>query len=383
MSADKLVLRFPRPPAGYEIVIKDGSLNRLGEWSRTALGRRARRVVLASDRNVWSLYGQIAVASLRSAGLAVNAFVIKPGEAQKSLKNVSAALSALADAGISRTDGVVALGGGVVGDLAGFASAIHLRGVPFLQVPTTLLAMVDSSVGGKTGVNSPLGKNTVGAFHQPRGVLIDPEVLSTLPGRELTAGFCEMIKQGAVSGRTLLGQTDRFLRTHGTSGFDQAARAMLGKLISHHVAFKAKLVRGDEHEASDRMDHRSRKVLNFGHTLAHALEKATDYKRLRHGEAVGYGILYAAEVSKALALCDDKDVNLLYDVVHRVGTLPHLAGIDEKQVFEAFAADKKNIGGLLQMILLRAIGKPVIVTGDALPRPLLRKVLRRCLRQWT
>lgn len=382
MRAERLVLRFSRPTAGYEIVIRDGALGRIGEWARKVLNREAKRVVVVSDRTVAALYGKALVESLRDAGLGVDTFVIRPGEKQKSLHSVTSALESFAKAGISRADGVVAFGGGVVGDLAGFASAIHLRGVAFLQVPTTLLAMVDSSVGGKTGVNSALGKNTVGAFHQPRGVLIDPAVLSTLPNREMVAGFCEMIKQGAVGDRALLTRTDRFLRTYRGSGFDQAAGSALAQLISDHVAFKAKVVRGDEQESPDRTDAGSRKVLNFGHTLAHALEKATQYKRLKHGEAVGYGIMYAAEVSKALALCGEKDVNLLYDVVHRVGSLPHLAGVDEKQVFEAFAADKKNTGGSLQMVLLRGIGKPVILSGAALPRPLLRKVLGRCLRRW-
>jgi 3-dehydroquinate synthase len=279
-------------------------------------------------------------------------------------------------------------GGGVVGDLAGFASAIYLRGISFLQIPTTLLAMVDSSVGGKTGVNSDFGKNLVGAFHQPSGVLIDPTILATLPRRELTAGFCEMIKQGAVGGRSLLGPTDKFLSAYGLPSFrknkdDKRFQFQISDLISAHIAFKAKIVAGDERESQGRTDHRSRKILNFGHTLAHALEKATNYSYFRHGEAVGHGILFAAELSKSLALCGEKDVNLLNDVVHRAGSLPGLAGIDLKEVLEAFSFDKKTIAGSLQMVLLRGIGKPVILTGNEIPRPLIRKVLRKFLQNQT
>ena len=230
---------------------------------------------------------------------------MKDGEEHKDLGNVEKALAFFSESRLSRTDAVVALGGGVVGDLAGFAASIYMRGICFLQIPTTLLAMVDSSVGGKTGVNTAFGKNAIGAFHQPAGVLIDPAVLATLPDRELTAGFCEVVKHGALSGKKLLSQISSFLTDYPLNSFAQLQenvgfRADISNLIAANAEFKAGIVAGDEHESSSRADAKSRKILNFGHTLAHSLEKVTNYEYLKHGEAVGYGILYAAELSKNL-----------------------------------------------------------------------------------
>src|SRR5258706_956218 len=248
-------------------------------------------------------------------------------------------------------------------------------------VPTTLLAMIDSSVGGKTGVNSAFGKNLTGAFHQPRGVLIDTFVLKTLPVRELTAGFCEAIKQGAISSKKLLNQTGNFLAAYppgeiASFGDHKKFQKQMQDLIAAQVGFKATIVAGDERESSVRKDARSRKILNFGHTLAHALEKVTDYKYFKHGEAVGYGIMFAAELSKSLALCDEKGVKLLNDVVHRAGSLPPLANIDRQEVLEAFRFDKKHLSGSLQMVLLKGIGKPVIVTERDIPRSSIQTALK-------
>jgi 3-dehydroquinate synthase len=371
----------------YGIQISPGALGLTAQWARHCLRRRAKKIVVVSNRKVFGLYGALVMNSLAEAGFDATTFFMGDGERYKTVRTAESALRAFSHAGLSRTDAVVALGGGVVGDLAGFAAAIYLRGISFLQVPTTLLAMVDSSVGGKTGVNSEFGKNLVGAFHQPSGVLIDPAVLSTLPPRELTAGFCEMIKQGAVGGRALLKKTADFLSLYNMSSFrmhrdDKEFRSLIAGLIAEHVRFKAGIVRGDERESAGKTGPRSRKILNFGHTLAHALEKVTNYRYLRHGEAVGYGVLFAAEVSKSLALCGEKDVKLLYDVVHSVGPLPPLAGIGVKELFRAFSFDKKNISGSLQMVLLRGIGRPVIVSDRDLPAYHLNKVLASCLRKW-
>ena len=289
---------------------------------------------------------------------------MKDGERYKDLRTTEAVLKFLTEAQLSRADAVIAVGGGVVGDLAGFAAAIYLRGIPFLQVPTTLLAMIDSSVGGKTGVNTSFGKNLVGSFHQPRGVFVDTDVLRTLPAREFTAGFCEAIKQGAVSGRSLLNQTNDFLTGFQMAGLaDPNFKSEISNLISSHIQFKAAIVEADERESARNNGPKSRKVLNFGHTLAHALEKVTKYRYFRHGEAVGHGILFAAELSKSLALFGENDVRLLNDVVQCAGMLPSLANIDLDEVIEAFAADKKNLSGSLQVVLLKGIGKPVIVSN--------------------
>ncbi|MEO7660156.1 MAG: 3-dehydroquinate synthase family protein, partial [Pyrinomonadaceae bacterium] len=284
-------------------------------------------------------------------------------------------------------DAVVALGGGVVGDLAGFVSAIYLRGISFLQIPTTLLSMIDSSVGGKTGVNSSFGKNLIGSFHQPSGVLVDIETLTTLPTREITAGFCEAVKHGAISGNRLLNQTRDFLMEfrpemiasmEGNSGL----QTQLSDLLAAQIRFKASIVAGDEKESQTRLDAKSRKILNFGHTLAHALEKVTQYKYFKHGEAVGHGILFAAELSKNLALCSTKDVDLLNDVVQSVGILPPLADIDGDEVFEAFKFDKKQLSGSLQMVLLKGIGNPVILSEREIPQNTAKTVLNSFLQKW-
>ena len=252
-------------------------------------------------------------------------------------------------------------------------------------MPTTLLAMIDSSVGGKTGVNSAFGKNLIGAFHQPSGVLVDTATLATLPTRELTAGFCEAVKQGAIGGKSLLTQTGDLLSACSAEQFpvlisDLKFQIQMSDLIAAQVAFKAEIVAGDERESSKRVDGKSRKILNFGHTLAHALEKVTDYKYFKHGEAVGYGILFAAELSKSLALIDEKSVKSLNDVLHRAGKLPPIADIDPQEVFEAFKFDKKHLSGSLQMVLLKGIGRPVI--RKDISSATIKSVLKKLLRKW-
>ena len=388
MKSKSVKIGISQQSSEYEINIGHRLLAGTGKWARNCLGRDAAKIVLVSNPTVFELYGQQTVTSLAAAGFAVSRFLMKDGERHKSLSSAESALRSFSQAGLSRTDAVVALGGGVVGDLAGFAAAIYLRGVKFLQIPTTLLSMIDSSVGGKTGVNSGFGKNLIGAFHQPSGVLIDTETLATLPTRELTAGFCEAVKQGAISGKTLLNQTGAFLSAYPPSDIasfsgDRKFQFQISDLIAAQVAFKAAIVAGDERESSKRMDGKSRKILNFGHTLAHALEKLTNYKYLKHGEAVGYGVLFAAELSKSLALIDEKSVNLLNDVVHRVGTLPPLSNIDPQEVIGAFRFDKKHLSGSLQLILLRGIGKPVICTDKEISPAVTKSVLKKLLRKWS
>ena len=387
MKRNTIAIAVSERSSDYTIVIGDDLLPGCGRWARKCLGKDTQTIALISNATVHKLYGRQIEESLLGAGFHISAFLIGDGERFKSLRVAESALSFLSANRISRTDAVVALGGGVVGDLAGFVSAIYLRGISFLQVPTTLLAMIDSSVGGKTGVNSAFGKNLLGAFHQPRGVLIDTAVLETLPARELTAGFCEAVKQGAIGGRSLFGQTADFLSHYRPRDLvpfaeDPDYKRQISNLISEQVAFKAKIVAADERESSNRTDSRSRKILNFGHTLAHALEKITDYKYLRHGEAVGYGIIFAAELSKSLALITGKDVDLLNDVVHRAGKLPRLDNIDPQKVIEAFRFDKKNVAGSLQMVLLKGIGKPVILQATEIPSQQVKKVLKQLLSKW-
>jgi 3-dehydroquinate synthase len=300
------------------------------------------------------------------------------GEKFKSIRTLEKALALLGQAGLERRDLVVALGGGVVGDLAGFAAAVYLRGIPFFQVPTTLLAQIDSSVGGKTGINLATGKNLVGAFHQPRAVIIDTETLATLPARELTAGWCEAVKNGAVGSRRLFDETTGFL-AGGQGEYGTLRLRQLESLIASQCAFKSGIVAGDERENVDRKDHRSRRILNFGHTVGHALEAVTNYRRFRHGEAVGHGMLVAAQISKHLGMLASSELELLRDAIRLCGPLPSAGDINEQAIMEVTNRDKKSVDGQVQWILLERIGRARIVDGQAIKPQLLRASLRAAL----
>ncbi len=270
--------------------------------------------------------------------------------------------------------------------MAGFAAAVYLRGVSFLQIPTTLLAMIDSSVGGKTAVNTEFGKNLIGAFYQPNGVLVDIETLRTLPRRELTAGFCEAVKQGAIASRPLFDQTAEFLRNYPPNNFkkhfsDKTFLENLQTLLAAQIAFKADVVMQDERESATRNDAKSRKILNFGHTVGHALEKVTNYKTFKHGEAVGYGILAAGEIAKNVGIFAKDELQLLNDVVGLVGKLPTTENINIEKIIEAFEFDKKSTGDSLKWILLEKIGKPKIVESKDIPAKILQKSLTTVLKK--
>lgn len=365
----------------YEIEIGHGALGRLGIVSRRALSSRARRVALVSNRRVFELYGERAVSSLRDAGFEVAHWLMGDGERYKSLRTLERALDFFSEAGLERSDAVVALGGGVVGDLAGFAAAVHLRGVAFVQAPTTLLSQIDSSVGGKTGVNTRAGKNTVGAFHQPRAVVLDTETLRTLPRRELTAGWCEAVKQGAAGDRKLFDRTRRFLAARNASESKRSAdEGELAALIAAQCEFKARVVAGDEREAVGRTDRLSRRILNFGHTIGHALEAATDYRRFRHGEAVGYGLIAAGEISFRLGMLDAEELELLRQTVGLAGSLPRADDLEEGKILGALRSDKKAVGGQVQWVLLERLGRARIVSGSDISPRIIRASLRAALR---
>lgn len=359
----------------YEIRIGTKLLSKTGEVARISLGQQAQRIVIVSNRKVYSLYGTAVVNTLQASGFSVSRFLIGDGERYKSISTVESALQFFHNSQLERGDAVVSLGGGVVGDITGFAAAVYLRGVHFIQIPTTLLAQVDSSVGGKTGVNMSGGKNLVGSFHQPAAVIIDIETLTTLPARERVAGWCECVKQGAVSSRRLFNETANFLRAAGQR--ELAVSPQLERIIAAHCAFKASIVAQDEREETGRFDRRSRRILNFGHTIAHALELVTNFKRFRHGEAVGHGILAAAQISKNLGLLDQSELELLTTTVALCGPLPSVKDLDERSVINAIAQDKKRSAGHIQWVLLERIGRPRIVNGREISPTLLRKSLRQ------
>ncbi|HEX7177742.1 MAG TPA: 3-dehydroquinate synthase [Pyrinomonadaceae bacterium] len=359
--------------AEYSIEIGAGALDHLGEAARRVLHAKARRVALVSNRLVFDLYGARAEESLRAAGFTVAHWLMGDGERHKTLRTAERALEFLSAAGIERSDAVVALGGGVVGDLAGFAAALHLRGVAFLQAPTTLLAQIDSSVGGKTGVNTHAGKNLVGVFHQPRAVVVDTETLRTLPARELTAGWCEAVKQGAAGDLKLFRRTVKFLAEESEEA--RSREDELIELIAAHCEFKARIVAGDEREDLDRADAGSRRILNFGHTVGHALEAVTGFRRFRHGEAVGYGMLVAGEISKKLGMLAASELECLREAVRLAGRLPRAGDISEERIRHALLRDKKSVNGRVLWVLLEGLGRAALVDGSEVSARVLRDAL--------
>jgi 3-dehydroquinate synthase len=381
-----LQVRVPAPKTNYEIIIGSTLIANAGEHLRSALGSAARRAAVISNSRVFNLFGDPLVRALRRSGFDTSVWLMKEGEPHKSIRFFEQAITFLSKEGLERSDVVVALGGGVVGDLAGFAAATYLRGVAFIQVPTTLLAQIDASVGGKVGINIPAGKNMVGAFHQPKLVLVDTDTLRTLPRRELTSGWCEAVKQGAVGDRKLFDRTVRLLKMErpASGALDGAAMYAespdLAATIAAHCRFKAGIVAGDERESMGRGDARSRKILNFGHTTAHALETVTKYRRFRHGEAVGYGMLVAAEISKSLGMLPVDALQSLRGGVRACGPLPAANDIEIDHLIAAMKSDKKSVSGSLKWVLLEAIGKARIVDGREIAPRLLRNVLRNGLR---
>ncbi|MDO1528120.1 3-dehydroquinate synthase [Fulvimonas sp. R45] len=332
----------------YPVWIGRGLLGDAARWRARLRGRHA---LVLSNTTVASLYLDRVAAGLD--GLHWSSFLLDDGEAHKSFANVGRALEALARLGATRDACVVALGGGVVGDLAGFAAACWMRGIDFIQMPTTLLAMVDSSVGGKTGVNLPAGKNLVGAFHQPRAVVADIDTLATLPAREYRAGLAEVIKGAAIGDEPFFA----WLEAHADALAARDDDALV-EAIARKVRYKAGVVARDETEQGERA------LLNLGHTFGHALETAGNYTALLHGEGVAVGMLLAARLSERLGMAGAADTARLHRLLEAVG-LPVAvpAGFDPEQLLALMRLDKKNTAGSLRLILWRGVGKAEIVGG--------------------
>jgi 3-dehydroquinate synthase len=360
-----------------EINISSGIRRKLGQLIPL---EAPRRVAIISNQRVFDLYGREVVRSLKAAGFKPLEWLMPEGERYKSFRILEKAVTFLSENRLERDDLVMALGGGVVGDLAGFSAAIYLRGLPLAQVPTTLLSQIDSSVGGKTGINLPTGKNLVGAFHQPSSVFIDTETLVSLPPRELVSGFCEMVKQALISNQSLFETTVHCLQKSGSKR-DFLVSPEFENLIAAHCGFKASIVANDERESTSRSDAKSRRVLNFGHTTAHALETITNYRVFRHGEAVGYGMLVAGELSRNLGLIDAGELKSLREAVSLCGPLPRADNLDVNQIIRALEHDKKSVGGQINWVLLEGIGRPRIVEGRLISAKSLRLALRAGLQK--
>ncbi len=335
----------------YDVVIEDGAIDRAYDH----LGRYARagRLLVVSDEGVWAAQGARLVRGL--APVEAVPLLVSAGEASKSWATLSGLIDRLLAAGIERSDTIVAFGGGVVGDLAGFAAAIVNRGCAFVQIPTTLLAQVDSSVGGKTGINVAAGKNLVGAFHQPRHVLVDPVCLDTLPPRELRAGYAEIVKYALIEDAELFA----WLETSGAAVVSGGWQARV-RAIAAAVAGKARIVAADERETAG-----VRALLNLGHTFGHALEAAAGYGgRVLHGEAVAVGIVLAFAFSAERGLCPAADVGRVRTHLAEVGLPVTLTEIGNRasaaELAALVASDKKRVGGRVSFILVRGIGRAFV-----------------------
>jgi 3-dehydroquinate synthase len=339
------IVNVPLGNRSYEIKIGAGLLYRLGaECARLRLGTRC---AIISDTNVAPRFGKTAQKALAKAGFAPTLIIIPAGETAKSLKTVGACYNQLAAQRLERKSFIVALGGGVVGDLAGFVAATYLRGLPFVQVPTTLLAQVDSSVGGKVGLNLKAGKNLVGAFHQPRLVLCDLHTLNSLPMREYRAGLAEVIKYGIIYDARLFRQLERDLPK-----LLRRDTRVLAAVIARCCAIKAEVVRQDETEGG------LRAILNFGHTIGHALEAISHYGKYLHGEAIAIGQVAAAELSAQILSLPAPEVARIEAIFQRAGlpTRLKLNAPQRKKLLAAMQLDKKVSGGEVKFVLGRRIG---------------------------
>ncbi len=343
--------------APYRIRIERSCLGQIGPLA-AELFKPGSRAVVVCDSNVRPLYAETAAASLRGAGFTAGIFEFLAGEASKRLSVIEAMYASFAKNGLTRSDFVVALGGGVTGDMAGFAAATWLRGIKFIQIPTTLLSQIDSSIGGKTGVDLPQGKNLVGAFHQPSLVLIDPDTLSTLPARYFSDGMGEAVKHGCIKSRELF---DLIKETD--------VRGNLETMILKNLEIKRSAVEQDEFDNGERM------LLNFGHTFGHALEKLHGYTGLSHGEAVGIGMVMMAKCGEKVGLTQPGTADEIASVLKKYG-LPVWDNADPAEIAETAMLDKKARGGTISLVMLRSIGDSFLYKVDRAQLDALMEALR-------
>jgi 3-dehydroquinate synthase len=344
----------------YAVVCGAGALARLSVEIAN-IGRFS-SVHVVTSRRVWSAVGKFVSRGLRGAR-AVRLHTFKDGETAKNLKNVEGIARSLVKAGADRNAAVIAVGGGVVGDVAGFAAASYLRGVALVHVPTTLVAQTDSAIGGKTGVNLPEGKNLVGAFYPPRMVVVDMNVLKTLPQREFCGGLAEVIKYGVIADAKLFAFLEKNIEK--LLARDSLA---LGHVIARSVEIKAEVVGKDERESG------LREILNFGHTFGHALESATGYRKYQHGEAVAWGMMAAALFGHEIQITPAADASRIISLIRRMGKLPAWPNVATNRLIELMGSDKKTRNGKLRFVLTPGIGQAA--TFDAGEREKLELILR-------
>lgn len=334
------------PRERYAAMVERGLLERIADFLPAGTGT----IFVVSTEDVWRLHGDRLRAGL--AGRSHHVLFFPGGEDRKRLAEVEALAEQMMELGGDRASVVVAFGGGVLTDVSGFLAAVFMRGVPVIQVPTTLLAQVDAAVGGKTGVNLRAGKNLIGSFHQPLAVLIDPSVLRTLPEREYRAGLYEVLKHGVIRSRPLF---DLFrLRPDDVLGQEPD---VVDEMIRESVRIKAEVVSLDERESD------LRRILNFGHTVGHALEAETGYTRFLHGEAVAFGMRAAVHLARHTAHLSERDATVIVQAIQRLGPIPSVAGISAENLLGRLAKDKKAVRGTVHWVLPEAVGSVRVVSG--------------------
>lgn len=374
-SADSETVSVALGPRSYEIVIATRCLDTWAQVLETWCQRRSkhlastRKALVVSDRHV-ATHAATAAESLHRAGWQTGRVDLEPGEQAKSLTVVSRLYDALVEMRADRRTIVVAVGGGVVGDTAGFAAATYARGIPFVQVPTTLLAHVDSSVGGKVGINHPQGKNLIGAFHQPLGVFIDTATLATLPDRDYRSGLAEVVKYGVIFDPEFF----TYLESN-VAGLNQREPEILRRIIARSCRLKADVVEKDEFEVTG-----LRALLNYGHTFAHAYEALIGYGELQHGEAVAIGMIHASRLAERIGRIDqavtERQVALL-GKLHLPTELPAACRLEAEAVVDRMQLDKKSVGGTIRFVLPTRIGHVELV--DTVPIGEVRAVLKEVL----
>ena len=325
----------------YPCVVERGVLRSLKDH----LPPKAGKLFIATTKDVWDLHGD----KLR---IDATPLFLPGGESTKRFEPVEVLAEQMVAAGADRTSVVIAFGGGIAGDMGGFLAAIFMRGIPLIQIPTTLLAQVDASIGGKTGVNLRSGKNLIGAFHQPRAVLVDPDVLTTLPPREYRAGLFEVVKYGVISSPDLF----ELLTTRSADVLAGAPDAV-DRIVAESVRIKAEVVSADEKESD------LRRILNFGHTIGHALEAETKYERFLHGEAVAFGMKAATHLAHRVGLLNASDCDSILKTITLYGPVPSLDGITAESLAARLVSDKKTIQGKVHFVLPDAIGHVVVRSG--------------------
>ncbi len=330
----------------YTAVIERGILRRIGDF----VPRRAGKLFVLTTEDVWQLYSAVE----REFDQPPHVLLFRGGEVNKRLAEVERLAEEMVAAGADRSSVLIALGGGIVNDVGGFLAAIFMRGIPVLQVPTTLLAQVDAAVGGKTGVNLVSGKNLIGSFHQPLAVLIDPDVLRTLPEREYRAGLFEVIKCGIIRDRSLFDLMD-----HHAADVLAMKPEVVDQLIAASVRIKAEVVSADERESD------LRRILNFGHTVGHAIEAETGYAAFLHGEAVAWGMLAVTRIAELTGALAGSDAERIRSVIRRYGPLPEADGLDPDRLIARMSSDKKTLKGAVHFVLPKRIGEVEIVSGIA------------------